>query len=138
MLCGGATIMAMIGLGQSPPIYDVRVAFVHPSISDIVQRRRERREWDGPAALPPPKALMVRGRLVTRRSTTMPRTATVHAVTAIGIDMGKNTLHMVGFSKSSLSACNAQPVHTKGPQAEVRRVAMLSFKSTTRTAFGSN
>ena len=27
----------------------------------------------------------------------MPRTATVHAVTAIGIDMGKNTLHMVGL-----------------------------------------
>ena len=27
----------------------------------------------------------------------MPRTFTVHAVTAIGIDMGKNTLHMVGL-----------------------------------------
>ncbi len=27
----------------------------------------------------------------------MPRTTTVHAVTAIGIDMGKNTLHMVGL-----------------------------------------
>ena len=27
----------------------------------------------------------------------MLRTATVHAVTAIGIDMGKNTLHMVGL-----------------------------------------
>ena len=27
----------------------------------------------------------------------MPRTATVHAVTAIGIDMGKNTLHVVGL-----------------------------------------
>ena len=27
----------------------------------------------------------------------MPRTATVHAVTATGIDMGKNTLHMVGL-----------------------------------------
>jgi transposase len=40
---------------------------------------------------------MVRGRLVTRRSTTMPGTATVHAMTAIGIDMGKNTLHMVGL-----------------------------------------
>ena len=34
------------------------------------------REWDGPAALPPP---------------------TVRAVTTIGIDMGKNTLHMVGL-----------------------------------------
>jgi hypothetical protein len=51
-----------------------------------------RREWDGPAALPPPTALRVRGGLVRRRSTTMPRTTTVHAVTAIGIDMGKNTL----------------------------------------------
>ena len=27
----------------------------------------------------------------------MPRTSTVHAVTAIGIDMGKNTLHIVGL-----------------------------------------
>jgi hypothetical protein len=27
----------------------------------------------------------------------MPRTSTVHAVTAIGMDMGKNTLHMVGL-----------------------------------------
>jgi len=27
----------------------------------------------------------------------MPRAATVHAVTAIGIDMGKNMLHMVGL-----------------------------------------
>ena len=55
------------------------------------------REWDGPAALPPPTALRVRGGLVRRRSTTMPRKSTVHAVTAIGIDMGKNTLHMVGL-----------------------------------------
>ena len=27
----------------------------------------------------------------------MPRTTRFHAVTAIGIDMGKNTLHMVGL-----------------------------------------
>jgi hypothetical protein len=27
----------------------------------------------------------------------MPRTSSVRAVTTIGIDMGKNTLHMVGF-----------------------------------------
>ena len=27
----------------------------------------------------------------------MPRTSTVHAVSAIGIDMGKNTLHMIGL-----------------------------------------
>src|SRR6201993_5317327 len=57
----------------------------------------KRREWDGPGALPPPMALRVRGGLVRRRSTAMPRTTTVHAVTAIGIDMGKNTLHMIGL-----------------------------------------
>ena len=27
----------------------------------------------------------------------MPHKSTVHAVTAIGIDMGKNTLHMIGL-----------------------------------------
>ena len=32
----------------------------------------------------------------------MPRASTVHAVIAIGIDMGKNTLHMVG-----LDSCGA-------------------------------
>src|SRR5262249_61706550 len=31
------------------------------------------------------------------RSTTMPRTTTLHAVTTIGIDMGKNTLHLIGL-----------------------------------------
>src|SRR5262245_60588792 len=32
-----------------------------------------------------------------RRSIPMPRTTTIHPVTAIGIDMGKTTLHMVGL-----------------------------------------
>ena len=27
----------------------------------------------------------------------MPRMSTVHAATTIGIDMGKNTLHMIGL-----------------------------------------
>ena len=27
----------------------------------------------------------------------MPRTSSVHAVTTIGMDMGKNTLHMIGL-----------------------------------------
>jgi hypothetical protein len=35
----------------------------YPSISDVILPRRERREWDGPAALPPPMALRVRGGL---------------------------------------------------------------------------
>src|SRR5271169_2494894 len=55
------------------------------------------REWDGPAALPPPTALRVGGGLVRRRIAVMPRTSSVHAVTTIGIDMGKNTLHMIGL-----------------------------------------
>src|SRR5262245_46370251 len=60
----------------------------------------EVREWDGPAALPPPTTLRVLGGLVRRRSTPMPRASTVHAVTAIGIDLGKNTLHMIGLDSS--------------------------------------
>src|ERR1700720_1719513 len=55
------------------------------------------REWDGPAALPPPTALRVPRGLVRRRSAVMPRTSSVHAVTTIGMDMGKNTLHMIGL-----------------------------------------
>ena len=31
----------------------------------------------------------------------MPRTSTVHTVTVIGIDMGKNTLHMIGLDSRS-------------------------------------
>ena len=30
----------------------------------------------------------------------MPRTSTIHAVTVIGIEMGKSTLHMVGLNSS--------------------------------------
>ena len=50
---------------------------------------------DRPA--PPPEGTHGARAACHRRSTTMPRTATVHAVSAIGIDMGKNTLHMVGL-----------------------------------------
>jgi hypothetical protein len=50
-------------VGQSLPKRDVRVRSVYPSISDVILPRRERREWDGPAALPPPMALRVRGGL---------------------------------------------------------------------------
>jgi hypothetical protein len=33
----------------------------------------------------------------------MPRRSTVRAVTTIGIDMGKNTLHMVGPARAGLA-----------------------------------
>ena len=35
----------------------------------------------------------------------MPRTTTVHAVTTVGIDMGKNTLHMIGLIRAAPSCC---------------------------------
>ena len=36
----------------------------------------------------------------------MPRASTVHAVIAIGIDMGKNTLHMVGLDSCGAIVCS--------------------------------
>src|SRR5512132_41771 len=70
--------------------------------ADSSRASPEVREWDGPAALPPPTTLRVLGGLVRRRSTPMPRASTVHAVIAIGIDLGKSTLHMIG-----LDSCGA-------------------------------
>jgi hypothetical protein len=54
-----------------------------------------RREWDGPAATPIPQNALGMG--ARRMSIPMPRTTTIHPVTAIGIDMGKTTLHMIGL-----------------------------------------
>src|SRR6201981_3423925 len=65
--------------------------------ADSSRTSHEVREWDGPAALPPPTVLRVRWGACQERSTTMPRTTALHAVTAIGIDMGKNTLHLIGL-----------------------------------------
>src|SRR5262249_39727755 len=69
--------------------------------ADSSRTSREVREWDGPAALPPPTTLRVLGGLIRRRrSTPMPRASTVHAVITIGIDLGKNTLHVIGLDSS--------------------------------------
>src|SRR5215467_8183077 len=51
--------------------------------------------WTGRA--PAPNGSQSAWGLVRRRSVAMPRGSTVRAVTTIGIDMGKNTLHMVGL-----------------------------------------
>src|SRR5215831_14654003 len=44
---------------------------------------RDVREWDGPAALPPPTVFRVRRGLVRKGAPPCPRTTTLHAVTAI-------------------------------------------------------
>src|SRR5579863_7984980 len=51
---------------------------------------------DRPRSRPQRRSECVGG-LVRRRSAVMPRTSTVHAVTTIGMDVGKNTLHMIGL-----------------------------------------
>ena len=50
----------------------------------------------------------------------MPRTSAVHAVTTIGIDMGKNTLHMIGLD-------------TRGGIVLREKVARGRITSTSRT-----
>ena len=71
-----------------------------PLEADLISRCQICREWDGPAALPPPTALRVRGGLVRRRSVAMSRRSTVRAVTTIGIDMGKNTLQFTSGARA--------------------------------------
>ena len=53
-------------------------------------------EWDGPAVLPPLTALRVAGLRSTRSIAMSQKTDTVVACT-IGIDTGKNTLHLIGL-----------------------------------------
>jgi hypothetical protein len=83
-----------VGSGSFMSFGETRGTSAYAPIAEMRADINLRREWNGPAALPPPTAVRVRGGLVRSRSTTMPRKSTVHAVTAIGIDMGKTTLHM--------------------------------------------
>src|SRR6201987_2451383 len=61
--------------------------------SDI--SRRPRMGWTGRA--PAPNGSQSAPGACQERSTTMPRTTPLHAVITIGIDMGKNTLHLIGL-----------------------------------------
>jgi hypothetical protein len=54
----------------------------------------------------------------------MPRTTTLHAVTAIGIDMGKNTLHLIGLDARGAIVLRekvARGMRKKKPTAEKLR-----------------
>ncbi len=55
------------------------------------------REWDGPAVLPPLTALRVGGGLDARGDIAMSRKTDAVVARTIGIDTGKNTLHLIGL-----------------------------------------
>jgi transposase len=60
----------------------------------------ERREWDGPAVLPPLTARRIRwGFQRARGGHAMPSNAETAVARTIGIDTGKNTLHMIGLDE---------------------------------------
>jgi len=62
----------------------------------IFSGRPDVAEWDGSAVLPPLTALRVAGLRSTRSIAMSRKTDTVVACT-IGIDTGKNTLHLIGL-----------------------------------------
>src|SRR5271170_1070083 len=61
------------------------------------------------------------------RSTAMSRTSTVHAVTTIGIDMGKNTLHMIGLDTRG-GIVLREKVSRGRINIEARELAALSYR----------
>src|SRR3974390_1935683 len=71
------------------------VCFVPKATKLLRCREMTRMGWTGRA--PAPNGSQSAWGLVRSRSTAMPRRSPVRAVTPIGIDMGKNTLHMVGL-----------------------------------------
>ena len=67
-----------------------------PKATELVRcRETTRMGWTGRA--PAPDGSESTWGLARIRSTAMPRSSAVHVVTTLGIDMGKNTLHMIGL-----------------------------------------
>ena len=62
----------------------------------------------------------------------MPRTSSVHAVTTIGMDMGKNTLHMIGLDKRGAIVLRDKVTRTH--RIEACEHAILSHRH--RSGFG--
>jgi hypothetical protein len=75
------------------------------SLHPLFRQRREvhrlcyAAEWDGPAVLLPLTADRVSGGLEREEHTTMPCKTDVAIACTIGIDTGKNTLHMIGLDE---------------------------------------
>ena len=56
----------------------------------------------------------------------MPRASTVHAVIAIGIDLGKNTLHMIGLDSSGAIVLREK---VSRPFSVLRKIRLLLRKA---------
>jgi hypothetical protein len=68
----------------------------------------------------------------------MPRTSSVHGVTTIGMDMGKNTLHMIGLdSRGAVLRQRRQPLRSFGhsPRAQPPRLPVIGFPAARRTGY---
>ena len=89
-------IFDIVGQGSTSQ----HVRFAPKATQLLIDREIARMGWAGRA--PAPNGSQSAWGLVRKRSTTMPHKSTIHAVTAIGIDMDKNTLHMIG-----LDSCGA-------------------------------
>ena len=91
-------------LNNSTLAHRCRREGVHPipmsAIPSVATKELQRRDWSRmgwTGRAPAPDGSESTWGLARIRSTAMPRTSAVHAVTTLGIDMGKNTLHMIGL-----------------------------------------
>ena len=69
------------------------------------------REWDGPAVLPLPTALRVGWGFEARGARAMSRTTSAVAAATIGIDTGKNTLHLIGLDEQGMIVLREKLAH---------------------------
>src|SRR4029077_481654 len=96
-LCIAPKIRLLMSVqGQTRSFGDICLMSALPYFADLSRTSPHVREWDGPAALPPPTVLRVRRGLVRKGSPPCPARP-LFTQTAIGIDMGKNTLHLIGL-----------------------------------------
>src|SRR5262245_34669010 len=90
----------MSAMGQLRSSEDVRRMTALILEADLAGSRCDVSEWDGPAVLLPLTADRVSGGLEHEEHTTMPCETDVAIACTIGIDTGRNTLHMIGLDEN--------------------------------------